>query len=172
MCLLFLLYLIIIIIFNLIFLLDPEAENLSKSLPAEIPNNISKFISTVKPIPAGQMKCNILKGILFKKILYLINNFFFLAKAEEEMARETPIGVATKLTNQMFVAAANSDETNLNSLNAATFVSVVSNIFIYFLKVLIYFTNIWKIYVCKPYCTFTIILRTFITFKFYLPLYR
>lgn len=38
----------------------------------------------------------------------------------------TPIGVATKLTNQMFVAAAPNDEANLNSLNAATFVSVVS----------------------------------------------
>ncbi|KAK5638974.1 hypothetical protein RI129_013269 [Pyrocoelia pectoralis] len=74
----------------------------TKSLPAEIPNNISKpsANSTTKPIPPN-LKCNILK-----------------AKAEEELN-------ASKLTNQMFVSAAHNDEANLNSLNAAaTFVAV------------------------------------------------
>jgi hypothetical protein len=47
---------------------------------------------------------------------------FVAAKLEEELGAS----VVTKLTNQMFVAAANNDEANLNSLNAATFVSVVS----------------------------------------------
>lgn len=50
------------------------------------------------------------------------------AKAEEEL--QNGLNVNTKLTNQMFVAAAK-DEENLNSLNAATFVSVVSIIFKY-----------------------------------------
>ncbi|RZC35702.1 band 4.1-like protein 5, partial [Asbolus verrucosus] len=75
----------------------------AKSLPAEIPNNITKYSNTAKPLPPGQIKCNILK-----------------AKLEEELCSS----VVTKLTNQMFVAAANNDEANLNSLNAATFVSV------------------------------------------------
>jgi hypothetical protein len=75
----------------------------TKALPAEIPNNIAKYSNTAKPLPPGQIKCNILK-----------------AKLEEELGAS----VVTKLTNQMFVAAANNDEANLNSLNAATFVSV------------------------------------------------
>ncbi|XP_068902139.1 band 4.1-like protein 5 isoform X4 [Tenebrio molitor] len=75
----------------------------TKALPAEIPNNIAKYSNTAKPLPPGQIKCNILK-----------------AKLEEELGSS----VVTKLTNQMFVAAANNDEANLNSLNAATFVSV------------------------------------------------
>lgn len=49
---------------------------------------------------------------------------FLIAKAEEEL--QNGLNANTKLTNQMFVAAAK-DEDNLNSLNAATFVSVVSN---------------------------------------------
>ncbi|KAK4877904.1 hypothetical protein RN001_010410 [Aquatica leii] len=70
-----------------------------KPLPAEIPNNISKYSSgNTKAVPPN-LKCNILK-----------------AKAEEELH-------ATKLTNQMYVAAAQ-DEANHNSLNAATFVAV------------------------------------------------
>lgn len=81
---------------------DAEAELLTKSLPAEIPNNITKLSSAAKPIPPNQLKCNILK-----------------AKVEEEMHNNT------KMTNQMFVVAAKEDEANLNSLNAATFVSVV-----------------------------------------------
>ncbi|XP_022902726.2 band 4.1-like protein 5 isoform X2 [Onthophagus taurus] len=44
------------------------------------------------------------------------------AKIEEELNQQ--LAPPTKLTNQMFVAAAKEDETNLNSLNAATFVSV------------------------------------------------
>lgn len=88
---------------------DSDSERQLKSLPAELPNNITKYSSNaVKPIPPNQLKCNILK-----------------AKVEEELNAGTPIGVATKLTNQMFVAAAN-EEANLNSLGAATFVSVVS----------------------------------------------
>lgn len=77
-------------------------------MPAEIPNNISKYSGGAKPLPPSQVKCNILK-----------------AKLEEEINANTPIGVATKLTNQMFVLGPTNDETNLNSLNAATFVSVV-----------------------------------------------
>ncbi|XP_049824922.1 band 4.1-like protein 5 isoform X2 [Aethina tumida] len=79
---------------------DGETES-HKSLPAEIiPNNFAKHnTTTAKPLPPGQVKCNILK-----------------AKLEEEL------NANVKLTNQMFVAA--NDETNLNSLNAATFVSV------------------------------------------------
>lgn len=43
--------------------LDAEVELLTKSLNAEIPNNISKFSSSfAKPIPPSQLKCNILKG--------------------------------------------------------------------------------------------------------------
>lgn len=72
----------------------------AKPLPAEIPNNISKPSgNSARPIPPN-LKCNILK-----------------AKAEEELN-------ASKLTNQMFVSAAQNDEANLNSLNAATFVAV------------------------------------------------
>ncbi|XP_063930167.1 band 4.1-like protein 5 isoform X3 [Zophobas morio] len=78
-------------------------EDEVKALPAEIPNNITKHLNMAKPLPPGQIKCNILK-----------------AKLEEELGSS----VVTKLTNQMFVAAANNDEANLNSLNAATFVSV------------------------------------------------
>lgn len=92
---------------------DSDSERQLKSLPAELPNNITKYTNnTMKPIPPSQLKCNILK-----------------AKVEEELNAGTPIGVATKLTNQMFVAAAN-EETNLNSLGAATFVSVVSVVFL------------------------------------------
>ncbi|KRT83909.1 FERM domain containing protein, partial [Oryctes borbonicus] len=86
---------------------DSEVELLTKAMPAELPNNITKLSNTsAKPIPPGQLKCNILK-----------------AKAEEEL--NSLSSTTTKLTNQMFVAAANNDEANLNSLNAATFVSVV-----------------------------------------------
>lgn len=54
---------------------------------------------------------------------YLCVNFV-TAKVEEELnTLSSP--TATKLTNQMFVAAANSNEVNMNSLNAATFISVV-----------------------------------------------
>ncbi|KAJ8957990.1 hypothetical protein NQ318_001992 [Aromia moschata] len=67
----------------------------SKSLPAEIPNNITKVSSVAKPLPPGQIKCNILK-----------------AKMEEELQNQ-------KLTNQMFVQA-KEEET---SHNAATFIS-------------------------------------------------
>ncbi|XP_065167238.1 band 4.1-like protein 5 isoform X2 [Atheta coriaria] len=74
-----------------------------KSLPSEIPNNINKFASTAakpKPLSPSQLKCNILK-----------------AKADEESA------IGTKLTNQMFVAAAtHEDITSMNA--AATFISV------------------------------------------------
>ncbi|XP_056636794.1 band 4.1-like protein 5 isoform X1 [Diorhabda sublineata] len=74
-----------------------ETENDgSKSLPNEIPNNITKIVGVAKPLPPGQIKCNILK-----------------AKAEEELQNQ-------KLTNQMFVQA-KEEET---SLNAATFIAV------------------------------------------------
>ncbi|XP_044260475.1 band 4.1-like protein 5 isoform X2 [Tribolium madens] len=63
----------------------------NKDVKDDEPKNIAK------PLPPGQLKCNVLK-----------------AKLEE----------GTKLTNQMFVAAVANDEANLNSLNAATFVSV------------------------------------------------
>ncbi|XP_072383042.1 uncharacterized protein yrt isoform X2 [Diabrotica undecimpunctata] len=71
-------------------------DGASKSLPNEIPNNITKIVGIAKPLPPGQIKCNILK-----------------AKAEEELQHQ-------KLTNQMFVQA-KEEET---SLNAATFISV------------------------------------------------
>ncbi|VEN43139.1 unnamed protein product [Callosobruchus maculatus] len=75
---------------------DNESDCGSKSLPAEIPNNITKSSGIQKPLPPGQIKCNILK-----------------AKVEEELQNQ-------KLTNQMFVKA-KEEET---SLNAATFISV------------------------------------------------
>ncbi|CAH0549113.1 unnamed protein product [Brassicogethes aeneus] len=77
-----------------------------KSVTNEIPNNIGKYSSAAKPLPPGQVKCNILK-----------------AKLEEELNGNA----STKLTNQMFVSAPSNDESNLNSLNAATFVSVANN---------------------------------------------
>ncbi|XP_066153819.1 band 4.1-like protein 5 [Euwallacea fornicatus] len=75
-----------------------ETENTtgSKSLPAEIPNNITKITGSAKPLQPCQIKCNILK-----------------AKVEEEL--QNP-----KLTNQMFVQAPKED----TALNAATFISV------------------------------------------------
>ncbi|XP_023310987.1 band 4.1-like protein 5 isoform X2 [Anoplophora glabripennis] len=79
---------------------ESELDCGSKSLPAEIPNNISKISGIAKPLPPGQIKCNILK-----------------AKAEEELQSQ-------KLTNQMFVQA-KEEET---SLNAATFISVIKNV--------------------------------------------
>lgn len=75
---------------------ETENDGGSKSLPNEIPNNISKIVGVAKPLPPGQIKCNILK-----------------AKAEEELHNQ-------KLTNQMFVQA-KEEET---SLNAATFIAV------------------------------------------------
>ncbi|CAH1117628.1 unnamed protein product [Phaedon cochleariae] len=75
---------------------DTEDDCVSKCLPAELPNNISKISGAAKPLPPGQIKCNILK-----------------AKVEEEMQSH-------KLTNQMFVHA-KEEET---SLSAATFISV------------------------------------------------
>lgn len=42
---------------------DSESECSAKSLPAGIPNNISKKSAIVKPLPPGQIKCNILKGM-------------------------------------------------------------------------------------------------------------
>lgn len=57
---------------------------------------------------------------------------------EEEL--NNGLNVNTKLTNQMFVAAAKDDE-NLNSLNAATFVSVVSVIIIIIINFLTSKTN-------------------------------
>lgn len=83
-----------------------DCDDSALKLSPDIPNNINKYAAGTggaKPIPLNEMKCNILK-----------------AKAEEELN-----GNVTKLTNQMFVAAANNDEENMNSLNAATFISVV-----------------------------------------------
>jgi len=81
-----------------------ENQNVtSKSLPSQIPNNI-KYTNTVKTLTPSNLKCNILK-----------------AKVEEELAAAP---VFPKLTNQMFVSAANNEEANMNSLNSATFVSV------------------------------------------------
>ncbi|CAG9861121.1 unnamed protein product [Phyllotreta striolata] len=74
---------------------ESENDGSAKPLPNEIPNNITKFVGVAKPLPPGQIKCNILK-----------------AKAEEELHQ--------KLTNQMFVHA-KEEET---PLNAATFISV------------------------------------------------
>ncbi|XP_017776091.1 PREDICTED: uncharacterized protein LOC108562309 [Nicrophorus vespilloides] len=82
-----------------------DCDDSALKLSPDIPNNINKYAAGTggaKPIPLNEMKCNILK-----------------AKAEEELN-----GNVTKLTNQMFVAAANNDEENMNSLNAATFISV------------------------------------------------
>lgn len=72
-------------------------------------NNQTKMFSggPVKPLPPETLKCNILK-----------------ARAEEELLAASP----TKLTNQMFVTSASDDECSLlSSLNAATFVSVVTS---------------------------------------------
>lgn len=70
-------------------------------------NNMNRISSGAKPLPPGQLTCNIFKAH---------------AKNEESPLLSQNFG--SKLTNQMFVAAASSDESNLNSLNAATFVSV------------------------------------------------
>lgn len=81
----------------------------------QVINNQKLFSGGAKPIPIENLKCNILK-----------------AKVEEELSQTTP--PATKLTNQMFVVAANhvdDDECSLlSSLNAATFISVV-NLYIF-----------------------------------------
>lgn len=45
-------------------IIDSGSECGSKSLPAEIPNNITKITGGAKPLPPGQIKCNILKGKL------------------------------------------------------------------------------------------------------------
>ncbi|XP_017785714.1 PREDICTED: band 4.1-like protein 5, partial [Nicrophorus vespilloides] len=82
-----------------------DCDAAALKLSFDIPNNINKYAAGMggaKPIPRNQLKCNILK-----------------AKAEDELNVNV-----TKLTNQMFVAAANNDEENMNSLNAATFISV------------------------------------------------
>lgn len=83
-----------------------DSEIDSKKLLCEIPNNI-KSSGTAKPLLPGQLTCNILKAY---------------TKQEEPSLVSPSFG--SKLTNQMFVAAPTSDESNLNSLNAATFVSV------------------------------------------------
>lgn len=51
---------------------------------------------------------------------------FFAARAEEEMASN----VHPKMTNQLFVASQNNNHDPMDSLNAATFVAVVSSYFI------------------------------------------
>lgn len=118
--------------------MDNNTDTLKKlSSAADKPNNQTKLASiSGTPLPPSHMKCNILKGtliIIFKHIEEKTNHsdFFFTARAEEE-ATTTP----TKLTNQLFVKSANNTN-NLcnantllngdNSLNAATFVSVVSH---------------------------------------------
>lgn len=50
------------IVFLTLIVLDTESEALSKSMPAEIPNNISKYSGGAKPLAPSQVKCNILKG--------------------------------------------------------------------------------------------------------------
>lgn len=45
------------------YFVDSEVELLTKAMPAELPNNITKSSNIpAKPIPPGQLKCNILKG--------------------------------------------------------------------------------------------------------------
>ncbi|XP_044763398.1 band 4.1-like protein 5 isoform X2 [Coccinella septempunctata] len=83
-----------------------DPDNDSKKLLCEIPNNI-KTSGGAKPLPPGQLTCNILKAF---------------TKQDESPLLSPSFG--SKLTNQMFVAAPSNDENNLNSLNAATFVSV------------------------------------------------
>lgn len=96
----------------------PAVNDITSSAPASpaplINNQTKLFANAVpKPLPPETLKCNILK-----------------AKVEEELGN--------KLTNQMFVQAAHTtsdDECSLlSSLNAATFVSVVS--FYFFIIIL------------------------------------
>lgn len=111
--------------------LENNTDTLKKLSAADKPNNQTKLANIGgTPLPPGQIKCNILKGKLvshssrgkkFKR-----KNSLFAARAEEE-AVVTP----TKLTNQLYVrSAATSNNNAINggdeSLNAATFVSVVS----------------------------------------------
>lgn len=49
---------------------DSGSECGSKSLPSEIPNNITRITGVAKPLPPGQIKCNILKGKLDNLLIY------------------------------------------------------------------------------------------------------
>lgn len=115
--------------------LENNTDTLKKLSAADKPNNQTKLANIGgTPLPPGQIKCNILKGnVRFELNLstksQLAKIAQFAARAEEE-AVVTP----TKLTNQLYVRSAATSNNNNNaiinggdeSLNAATFVSVVS----------------------------------------------
>lgn len=127
--------------------LESNTDTLKKLSSTDKPNNQIKLANVGgASLPPGQIKCNILKGktpnIIDSEIIchqYLIFLFIKrLARAEEEAS-----GQPTKLTNQLFVQLANNtaaNNMNLNndeSMSAATFVSVVSSVYlilVYFLR--------------------------------------
>lgn len=113
----------------------------SAAAAADKPNNQTKLASiSGTPLPPSHMKCNILKGNsqswIFQRSIFNsktneIQTCFFLVVARAEEEATTP----TKLTNQLYVKSANNTNHLCNanslsngddSLNAATFVSVVS----------------------------------------------
>lgn len=86
---------------------ENSTDTLKRISGPEKPNNQTKGVGGAT-LPPHQMKCNILK-----------------ARADEEA--HTP----TKLTNQLFVSSSNAtnSDSGPDSLNAATFVSVVRKFF-------------------------------------------
>lgn len=122
--------------------MENNTDTLKKLSSSDKPNNQIKLANAGgTPLPPGQIKCNILKGKtgLSNNMKLLISNPLIVqnvARAEEEASSQP-----TKLTNQLFIQAANTsaaNNINLNndeSLSAATFISVVSLIhFMHFLK--------------------------------------
>lgn len=89
------------------------------------PNNQSKLANVGgTPLPPGQMKCNILKGITcLKKAIamrFLKKDISYFSPAREEA------GQTAKLTNQLFVQSANFANNNDENYGAATLIAVVS----------------------------------------------
>lgn len=117
--------------------MDNNTDTLKKlSAGADTPNNQTKLASVSgTPLPPSQIKCNILKGSRnqYFFVNFSLKHFLFIlrvARAEEEA-----VAAPAKLTNQLFVKSATNCNTKNSSnlvngeetLNAATFVSVVSN---------------------------------------------
>lgn len=108
--------------------MDNNTDTLKKLSSSEKPNNQTKLANTggtAFPLLPGQIKCNILKGW---SIAYFISWTFFYnpcrlfrtARAEEELGATSTI----KMTNH---SNATSPSDGPDSLNAATYVSVVSS---------------------------------------------
>lgn len=103
--------------------MDNNTDTLKKLSTSEKPNNQTKLANTSGPLLPGQIKCNILKGEPVNSIhpIRHINVTFpmKIARAEEELGTTSAI----KMTNH---SNATSSTDGPDSLNAATYVSVVS----------------------------------------------